>query len=111
MVIGVSRISLSLPGNDSLKGKRRMLRRIVDRCRNQFNVAIAEVGRLDEHRAAQLGVAVVSNDASHANSMLDKVLDFIPGLTEAIVVGHSLELIHVSGELDAGLGGIERGTR
>ena len=105
MVIGVSRISLSLPGNDSLKGKRRVIRRIVDRSRNQFNVAIAEVGRLDEHRAAELGVSVVSNDASHANSMLDNVLTFISGLTEAIVVGRYMELIHVGAELDGDVGG------
>ena len=72
VVVGVCRIAFCLPGNDSLKGKRRVVRRIVDRTRNKFNAAVAEVGALDEHRRRVLGFAVVSNDARHANSMLDK---------------------------------------
>jgi uncharacterized protein YlxP (DUF503 family) len=95
MVVGVCRITLSLPGNDSLKGKRRVIRRIVDRTKNEYNAAVAEVGALDVHRRAELGIAVVSNDTRHANEMLDKIGSFVSGLTEAIVVDRSLELLHV----------------
>jgi hypothetical protein len=95
VVIGISRISFALPANDSLKGKRRIVRRIVDRTRNAFNVAIAEVGALDRHRKAEIGLAVVSNDARHANSMLDKVSGFVSGLTEAVVVDRTVEIVHV----------------
>ena len=95
MVIGFSRVSLSLPPNESLKDKRRIVRRIVDRTRNQFNVAVAEVGALDRHRAAEIGFAVVSNDARHANSMLDNVIAFVGGLTEAVIVDRTVELVHV----------------
>ena len=95
MVIGISRVSLSLPANDSLKGKRKIVRRIVDRTRNQFNAAVAEVGALDRHRACEIGLAVVSNDARHANSMLDTIVAFISGLTEAVVIDRSVELVHV----------------
>lgn len=99
MVVGVSRITFSLPGNDSLKGKRRVVRRIVERTRNQFQVAAAEVGALDRHTAAQIGFAVVSNDARHANSVLDKLSEFVATLTEAIVVDRQIELLHVGEEL------------
>jgi uncharacterized protein YlxP (DUF503 family) len=95
VVVGVCRIALRIAGNDSLKGKRRVVRRIVDRTRNQFNAAVAEVGDLDEHRRASLGFAVVSNDESHANSMLDNVTSFVSGLTEAEIVERTVELIHV----------------
>jgi uncharacterized protein len=95
VVVGVCRITFSIPGNDSLKGKRRVLRRIVDRTRNHFNAAVAEVGALDQHRQALVGFAVVSNDARHANSMLDKIGGFVSGLTEAVVVSRSIELLHV----------------
>ena len=95
MVVGVCRITFSIPGNDSLKGKRRVLRRIVDRTRNQFNAAVAEVGALDQHRQALVGFAVVSNDARHANSMLDTISGFVSGLTEAVVLDRSIELLHV----------------
>jgi uncharacterized protein YlxP (DUF503 family) len=101
VVVGVCRITFSIPGNDSLKGKRRVVRRIVDRTRNQFNTAIAEVGALDQHRRALIGFAVVSNDSRHANSMIDKIGSFVSGLTEAVVVGRDVELLHVG---EAGLG-------
>lgn len=97
MVIGVCRIAFSLPGNDSLKGKRSVVRRLVDRTRNKFNVAVAEVDALDMHRRAVLGLAVVSNDARHANSMLDHVTSFMETLTEAVVSERTLEILHVAG--------------
>lgn len=95
MVVGVCRIALSIPGNDSLKGKRRVVRRIVDRTRNQFNAAVAEVGELDQHRRALIGFAVVSNDPRHANSMIDNIGSFVSGLTEALVVSRDVELVHM----------------
>lgn len=107
MVVGVCRIALSIPGNDSLKGKRRVVRRIVDRTRNQFNAAVAEVGELDQHRRALIGFAVVSNDSRHANSMIDNIGSFVSGLTEAVVVGRDVELLHL-GEAAGGFSGADR---
>jgi uncharacterized protein len=98
MVVGVSQIAFSLRGNDSLKGKRSVVRRIVDRTRAKFNAAVAEVDALDVHRRAVIGVSVVSNDARHANSMLDRITSFMAGLTEAVVVERTLEILHVDGE-------------
>jgi uncharacterized protein YlxP (DUF503 family) len=95
VVVGVCRITFGIPGNDSLKGKRRVVRRIVDRARHQFNAAVAEVGLMDEHRRAVIGFAVVSNDARHANSMLDTISAFVSGLTEAVIFDRTVELIHV----------------
>lgn len=99
MVVGVCQIAFSLPGNDSLKGKRSVVRRIVDRTRAKFNVAVAEVDALDMHRRAVIGISVVSNDARHANSLLDHISTYMAGLTEAVVVGRSLEILHVDAEL------------
>ena len=99
MVVGICRIIFGLPGNDSLKGKRRVVRRVVDRTRHEFNAAVAEVGYLDEHRRAEIGFAVVSNDGGHANSMIDKISAFAAGLTEAVVLDRSIELLHVGEDL------------
>jgi uncharacterized protein YlxP (DUF503 family) len=95
VVVGVCRIVFGLPGNDSLKGKRRVVRRVLDRTRNEFNAAVAEIGHLDEHRRAEIGIAVVSNDGGHANSMIDKITAFASGLTEAVVLDRSIELLHI----------------
>lgn len=95
MVVGVCRITFGIPSNDSLKGKRRVVRRIVDRVRQKFNAAVAEVGALDQHRRAVIGLCVVSNDGRHANSMLDTIAAFASAQTEAVVLDRSLELLHV----------------
>jgi uncharacterized protein len=98
MVVGVCRITFGLPGNDSLKGKRKVVRALIDRARNKFNAAISEVAALDEHRRAIVGIAVVSNDGPHANSMLDHIVASMTSHTEAVVLGQSLELLHVGDE-------------
>ena len=98
MVVGVCRLAFSLPGNASLKGKRSVVRRIVDRTRAKFNAAVAEVADLDAHRRAVIGVAVVSNDSRHANSMLDHISTFMAGISEAIVTERTLEILHTEGQ-------------
>ena len=98
MFVAVSRIVWRIPGNDSLKGKRRIVRRIIDRTRARFNAAVAEVDALDDHRQAVIAFAVVSNDGRHASSMLDKIRDFTASLTEAVVVDVQTELLPL-GEL------------
>ena len=99
MKIATARIVLSLPGNASLKGKRKIVRRILDRARHRFNAAIAEVDELDVLTRAVLGIAVVSNDARHANSMIDTVQEFVATASEAVVIDRRMELLHV-GDLD-----------
>ena len=96
MVIGVCQISLSLPGVSSLKAKRSIVRKVLDRTANRFNVAAAEVGLQDTHGRALLGFAVVSADRRHANSMLDSVASFVEGAADAIVMDRSTELVSIN---------------
>ena len=95
MVVGVCRLRLSLPGNDSLKGKRSVVRQIVDKVRARFNVAIAEVADLDALGSATLGFAVVSNEGAHADSMIETVMSFIGANARAVVTDVSTERVHV----------------
>ncbi len=95
MVIGACQIELSLPGVNSLKGKRSIVRRVLDRTANRFNVAVAEVDDQDVYRRGVLGFAVVSSDGRHANQMLDNIVSFVSGASEAVVVSQSIEIIHL----------------
>jgi uncharacterized protein YlxP (DUF503 family) len=95
MVVGVCQISLSLPGVSSLKAKRSIVRKVLDRTANRFKVSVAEVGRQDAHRQALLGFAVVSGDRRHANSMLDSIAEFVQGSADTVVLNRSIELVSV----------------
>lgn len=95
MVVGVASIELYLHGVHSLKEKRSVVRRIVHRVRNEFEISVAEVDALDLHQSAVLGCAVVTNDARLANSMIDRVFVFVEDLHLAEIVKTSFEIIHV----------------
>lgn len=94
MVVGVCRIRLAIPENASLKGKRKVVKRIISRVRSTFNAAMAEVEDNDFHNTAVLGLVVVGNDHRFINSTLDKVLHFIEELYLADVEEQTYEIIH-----------------
>ena len=94
MVIGILRVVLAIGGAHSLKEKRAVLRKVLDRARHRFNAAVAEVGFQDRHQRAEIGVSVVSADQRHANQMVDAIacffeeqVDVITRKTEFVVVG------------------------
>ena len=93
MVVGILKVDLHIPGNNSLKGKRQVLRSLKDRMKGRFNVSVAEVGEEDLWQRATLGIAVVSNDRSHANRVLSKVVDLIESSGPVEVVDYQIELL------------------
>lgn len=96
MNVGVCRISLRLPENQSLKGKRQVLKSIITRIRNQFNVSVAEVDDHDLWQLATIGICCVSNDKRYTNQVLSKVVDFIAGSRfEVEILNHEIEILSV----------------
>jgi uncharacterized protein len=77
MVVGVCTITLRLAGNDSLKGKRSVLKSTLAHLRQEFNVSAAEVDAQDEWQRAVLGVACVSSDQAYAHGLLERVVQWI----------------------------------
>ena len=94
MHVGVCAIQLRLPENETLKGKRRVLRSLSSRVRSRFNVSIAEVEENDRWQLMTLGVSCVSNDPRHANEVLSRVVDYVQGIRGDLeLVDYSLEII------------------
>ena len=94
MVVGVCHLDLLISENNSLKGKRRILKRTIDRVKNKFNVSIAEVGNHDLWQSAQIGFCVVGNDKRFINSSLDNIIHFIEELNSAEIVKSEIELLN-----------------
>ncbi|WP_018219010.1 DUF503 domain-containing protein [Salinispora vitiensis] len=71
MFTGTAVFDLLLPGDSrSLKAKRSYVRPIVAALR-RVEVSTAEVGALDLHGRAEIGVAVVAATAAHVREVLD----------------------------------------
>ena len=95
MVVGTLRIELILSDNHSLKGKRKVVRSMVDKVKAKFNVAIAEVGSNDKWQKIELGVSAVGNDRRHINSSLNNVLLFVESLYLAQIVDSDMEIFNL----------------
>jgi uncharacterized protein len=89
MIIGVSQITLHLPGSQSLKDKRQIIQSVMARVRNRFEVAIAEVDQQDRWQIAVLGISCVSNSSAHADEVLGRVQRYIEETRPDIVVSES----------------------
>ena len=76
-MVGICRIELRLPENQSLKGKRQIVKSLIARLHNKFEVAAAEVDNNDVRQIASLGVACVSSSRTHADEILANVLRFV----------------------------------
>ena len=101
MHIGICAIQLRIPENDTLKGKRRVLRSLVSRVHSRFNVSIAEVDDNDRRRLLTLGVTCVSNNPRHANEMLSRVVAYIEDIRgDAELLDYGLEIIQDAVDLN-----------
>ena len=96
MNTGVCVIRLRLPENGSLKGKRRIVKSLMARARNKFNISIAEVDDLELWQAATIGFSCVGNDAAFVNDVLYRVLSFIEATAQdSEVTDYRTELLEV----------------
>ena len=77
MNVGVCKVTLRLPENAGLKGKRKVIKSLCARIGNRFNVSIAEVGDNDAWQIATLGISCVSNKSRHVDEVLGSVVAFI----------------------------------
>ena len=80
LVVGVLELTLYLPENHSLKGKRAVLRSIKSRVLAKFNVSVAEVDHQDSWQTIVLAVAQVGNDRDHVDRCLRQVSEFVGSL-------------------------------
>ncbi len=73
--VGLVHLKLHVAQAMTLKDKRRVVKGFKDRVAHAFNVSIAEVDYLDNHRMALLAVAMVGNDRAYVEGALQKVIN------------------------------------
>ena len=93
--MGTLKIEFRLVDNRSLKGKRKVVRSMVDKVKSRFNVSIAEVGSNDKWQKIELGISAVGNDRRHIDSSLNHVLGFLESLYLAQIVNTEIEIINL----------------
>lgn len=93
MIVGTCRVKLFLHENNSLKGKRKVVKSVKDRIRNKFNVSIAEIDCQDDWKMIVLGIATISNDQKFIHQVLDNVINAIDSMHLAEMLDYKIEIL------------------
>jgi uncharacterized protein len=94
MSIGLLTLHLMLPGCTSLKEKRSRIKPVLARLHREFNVSAAEIDKHDAWREAVLACAVVSNDPSHNQRVLQKIVAYVESTWPDLnILNDQIELI------------------
>lgn len=70
----------------SLKEKRMVVKSIVQRLKNKFNVSVGEVGKQDIHQIIVIGISAVCGDQKQVDSTLENLIDFVEENTDAEII-------------------------
>ena len=88
-------MTLRIPGCRSLKEKRKVVKSMVGRIRNHFNVSAAEVGANDIHQRAEIGLALLGNSGRLVNAKVDKLINMAHDMALAEIISSEMEIIHL----------------
>jgi uncharacterized protein len=72
--VGICKLKIHIPGSQSLKDKRSVVKSMMARLQKQYNISIAEVDDHDLWRIATIGIACVSNHNYRVDEVLDAVI-------------------------------------
>ena len=100
MFVGIARIEYHVPAARSLKAKRHVLRKLIDRTRAKFKISVNEVDYQDKWQRTALGVAVVGSDGQHVEHMLSQVMQFLDDQHLAEPLHRTAEVITFTGDDD-----------
>ncbi|WP_225410942.1 DUF503 domain-containing protein [Stigmatella hybrida] len=99
MFVCVARLTLQIPESGSLKAKRQVLRRVTDRVKARFNVAVAEVDDQDLWQKASIALAVVGNESRHVDEQMEKIIHFVEEMYVAPLISRQKEMMAFGDQL------------
>lgn len=93
-VIGLCTVQLYLPGVHSLKEKRGIVKSMLARMHNTFNVSAAEVDHQDVWQTAGIAFVLVSTSHNQVNKVINNILEWIEThFPDAPITQHEIEIL------------------
>lgn len=93
MVIGVCTCEIFIYECNSLKEKRAVIKSIINKSKNRFNISIAEVGENDKWQKSIIGFSTISNDIKIVDETIEKVIRFFESYTEIEIIKINREIL------------------
>ena len=94
MRVALAKLELFFHYAHSLKEKRHALHKIKDRIFAEFKVPVHEVSHQDKWQRAQLGFAIVGNDAVKLAALADRIVERIDEYGLGEIVDSVVEVIN-----------------
>ena len=95
MVVGILKFALRISDAQSLKEKRKVVKSLIARIKNKFNVSIAEVGSNEKWQIAELGICAAGNDRRFINSTIDNILSYLDSIYIGEIISSHIEIINI----------------
>lgn len=86
MRILVMRITLRASWVHSLKEKRMVIKSIMQKLKNKFNISVSEVAEQDIHQILVIGIAAVCASSSQLDSTKENIISFIEENCDAEII-------------------------
>ncbi|MGI6620008.1 MAG: DUF503 domain-containing protein [Bacillota bacterium] len=93
MVVAQCLVDIRLFRMTSLKEKRRVVKSLITRLQRSFGLSVAEVGSHDIWGRLVLGMAVVSNQGTHAREVLERAVSWIENNVDGQVIDFQIDII------------------
>ena len=90
-VLALLSLELDVVQSSSLKDKRRAIKGFKDRIAHRFNVSVAEVAHQDNHRLAELAVAMVGSDRTYVEGALQRIVNQAAGHRDMLLLSSRVE--------------------
>ena len=76
----------------SLKEKRSIIKSLIEKSRNKFNLAVSETDDNDLWKNANISAVTVSNERKYIDSLFSKYVNFIDENTEVVLRDYKIEI-------------------
>ena len=86
MKVLLMRITLRASWVHSLKEKRMVVKSVIQRLKNKFNISVGEVGEQDIHQTIVIGITGVCGTTAQVDSTMENVIKFVEDNTDAEII-------------------------
>lgn len=86
MKILIMKITLRASWVHSLKEKRMVVKSLVQKLKNKFNISVSEIENQDIHQTIVIGITGICADSSQSDSTMENIITFIENNTDAEII-------------------------
>ena len=86
MKIIIIKVKLRANWVHSLKEKRMVVKSLVKKLQNKFNISVSKIDNQDIHQSIVIGIAGICLDSRQADSTIDNIINYIYENTDAEII-------------------------